>query len=143
MYTETNTNAGSILRQIAFDKSIMRQLNNTLYYERIKRYHSEHNLNEDNFNFSEQQLVDYFKGESVNIRKYIIDSLKHSITYSSDNKLKDYIDFEGKAKELPLSYSAFEKTFLSIFLDSKLILTTNIGYKTDEGNNPRELVKKK
>jgi len=137
--TETNTNAGSTLRQIAFDKSIMRQLNNTLYHERIKRYQSEHCLNEDNFDFSEQQLVDYFKGESVTIRKYIIDSLKNSITYSPDNKLKDYIDFEGKAKELPLSYSAFEKTFLSIFLDSKLILTTNIGYKTDEGNNPREL----
>ena len=137
--TETNTNAGSILRQIAFDKSIMRQLNNTLYFERIKRYQAEHDLTDDNFNFSEQQLVDYFKGESVNIKKYIIDSLKHSITYSPDNKLKDYIDFEGKAKELPLSYSAFEKTFLSIFLDSKLILSTNIGYKTDEGNNPREL----
>ena len=117
----------------------MRQLNNTLYYERIKRYQSEHGLSDDNFDFSEQQLVDYFKGESINIRKYIIDSLKHSITYSPDNKLKDYIDFEGKAKELPLSYSAFEKTFLSTFLDSKLILSTNIGYKTDEGNNPREL----
>lgn len=137
--TETNTNAGSILRQIAFNKSIMRQLNNTLYFERIKRYQSEHELSEDNFDFSEQQLVEYFKGESINIRKYIIDSLKHSITYSPDNKLKDYIDFEGKAKELPLSYSAFEKAFLSIFLDSKLILSTNIGYKTDEGNNPREL----
>ena len=137
--TETNTNAGSTLRQIAFDKSIMRQLNNILYYERIKRYQSEHKLNEDNFDFSEQQLVEYFKGESVNIRKYIIDSLKHSITHSTDNKLKDFIDFEGKAKELPLSYSAFEKTFLSIFMDSKLILSTNIGYKSDEGNNPREL----
>ncbi|MDR1894696.1 MAG: HNH endonuclease [Spirochaetales bacterium] len=137
--TETNTNAGSILRQIAFDKSVMRQLNNILYYERIKRYQSEHDLADDNFEFSEQQLVDYFKGESVNIRKYIIDSLKHSITYSPDNKLKDFIDFEGKSKELPLSYSAFEKTFLSSFMDSKLILSTNIGYKSDEGNNPREL----
>jgi hypothetical protein len=137
--TETNTNAGSILRQIAFDKSVMRQLNNTLYRERVKRYQFEHGLSDDNFDFSEQQLVEYFKGESVNIRKYIIDSLKHSITYSTDNKLKDFIDFEGKAKELPLSYSAFEKTFLSIFMDSKLILSTNIGYRTDEGNNPREL----
>jgi len=137
--TETNTNAGSILRQIAFDKSIMRQLNNTLYYERIKRYQIEHVLSDDNFDFSEQQLVDHFKGESVNIRKYIIDSLKHSITYSSDNKLKDFIDFEGKAKGLPLSYSAFEKTFLSCFIDTKIILSTNIGYKSDEGNNPREL----
>ena len=35
--TETNTNAGSTLRQIAFDKSIMRQLNNTLYLEKIKK----------------------------------------------------------------------------------------------------------
>jgi hypothetical protein len=137
--TETNTNAGSSLRQIAFDKSIMRQLNNTLYYERIRRYQSDHGLTEDNFDFSEQQLVEYFKGENVNIRKYIIDSIKHNITYSADNKLKDFIDFGGKAKELPLSYSAFEKTFLSIFIDSKLILKTNISEKTDEGNNPREL----
>jgi len=137
--TETNTNAGSSLRQIAFDKSIMRQLNNTLYYERIKRYQNDHGLAEDNFDFSEQQLVEYFKGENVNIKKYIIDSIKHNITYSPDNKLKDFIDFGGKAKELPLSYSAFEKTFLSIFIDSKLILKTNIGEKTDGGNNPREL----
>ena len=137
--TETNTNAGSNLRQIAFDKSIMRQLNNTLYHERIKRYQKDHGLPEDNFDFSEQQLVEYFKGENVNIRKYIIDSIKHTITYADDNRLKDFIDFGGKAKELPLSYSAFEKTFLSIFIDSKLILNTNIGEKTDGGNNPREL----
>ncbi len=137
--TETNTNAGSTLRQIAFDKSIMRQLNNTLYYERIRKYQKDHGLPEDNFDFSEQQLVDYFKGENVNIKKYIIDSIKHSITYSKDNSLKDFIDFEGKAKELPLSYSAFEKTFLSLFIDSKLILNTNIAYKSDEGLNPREM----
>ena len=137
--TETNTNAGSNLRQIAFDKSIMRQLNNTLYLERIKRYQKDHGLPEDNFDFSEQQLVEYFKGENVNIRKYIIDSIKNSITHSSDNKLKDFIDFEGKAKELPLSYSAFEKTFLAIFIDSKVILKTNISDKSDGGNNPREL----
>jgi len=137
--TETNTNAGSNLRQIAFDKSIMRQLNNTLYLERIRRYQKDHGLLEDNFDFSEQQLVEYFKGENVNIRKYIIDSIKHSITHSSENKLRDFIDFEGKAKELPLSYSAFEKTFLAIFIDTKLILKTNISDKSDGGNNPREL----
>lgn len=137
--TETNTNAGSSLRQIAFDKSVMRQLNNTLYFERIRKYQIDHILSEDNFEFSEEQVIEYFKGENVNIKKYIIDSLKHSITYSKDNKLKDFIDFEGKAKELPISYSAFEKTFLSSFIDSKLILKTNIGFKSDEGLNPREL----
>jgi len=137
--TETNTNAGSTLRQIAFDKSIMRQLNNTLYYERVKKYQLDHKLEEDNFSFSEQQLVDYFKGDNANIKKYIIDSIKHSVTNHKDNKFKDYIDFEGKAKDLPISYSAFDKTFLSMFINYKVILTTPINYRSDEGLNPREL----
>ena len=137
--TETNTNAGSTLRQIAFDKSIMRQLNNTLYSERVKRYQKEHDLPDDDYSFSESQLVDFFKGDGANVKKYIIDSIKHSITNAKDNKLKDYIDFEGKAKELPISYSAFDKTILSSFVNSKMILETPIDFKTDEGLNPREL----
>lgn len=137
--TETNTNAGSTLRQIAFDKSIMRQLNNTLYSERVKKYQIEHGLKEDDYSFSEQQLIEFFKGDGANIKKYIIDSIKHSITNAKDNKLKDYIDFEGKAKELPISYSAFDKTILSSFVSSKLVLKTPIDAKTDEGLNPREL----
>jgi hypothetical protein len=137
--TETNTNAGSTLRQIAFDKSIMRQLNNTLYLERVKKYQLAHNLNEDNYSFSEQQLVDFFKGDGSNIKKYIIDSIKHSITNSKENKLKDYIDFDGKSKELPISYSAFDKTILSSFVNSKFILNTNIDFNSDEGLNPREI----
>lgn len=137
--TETNTNAGSNLRQIAFDKSIMRQLNNTLYFERVKKYQQEHNLKEDDYTFSEQQLIEFFKGDGANIKKYITDAIKHSITNSPENKLKDYIDFEGKAKDLPISYSAFDKTILSTFISSKLILKTSIDFKTDEGLNPREL----
>lgn len=137
--TETNTNAGSTLRQIAFDKSIMRQLNNTLYSERVKKYQIAHNLKEDDYSFSEEQLIEFFTGDGANIKKYIIDSIKHSITNAKDNKLKDYIDFEGKAKELPISYSAFDKTILSSFVSSKLVLNTTIDSKTDEGLNPREL----
>ncbi len=136
---ETNTNAGSSLRQIAFDKSIMTQLNNTLYAERVKKYQQDHNLKEDGLSFSERQLIDYFKGENVNIKKYIIDSLKHSITHHKENKLKDFIDFEGKAKELPISYSAFDKTFLRHFINPKLFLTSPINYRSDEGLNPREV----
>ena len=64
--TETNTNAGSVLSQIAFDKSVMRQLNNTLYYEKVKQYQEDHNLKVDDFSFSEQKLVDYFKGDNAN-----------------------------------------------------------------------------
>ena len=137
--TETNTNAGRDLSQIAFDKSIMRQLNNTLYYERIKKYQEDHDLKPDDFSFSEQKLVEYFKGDNANIKKYIIDSIKHSITEATENKLKDYIDREGKSKEVPISYSAFDKSFLSVFIDSKLLLNQPINYKSDEGLNPREL----
>lgn len=138
---ETNTNAGSKLRQIAFDKSIMRQLHNTLYADRIRKYQEDHHLSEDDYNFSEEQLVEHFKGE-VNLKKYIIDSAKHQITHSDDNQLKDYIDFEGRGKELPISYSSFEKTFLAKFLDSKRILSTPLNYRIDEGKNPRELEQK-
>ncbi len=137
--TETNTNAGSTLRQIAFDKSIMRQLNNTLYLERVKKYQAAHGLSENNFSFSEQQLIDFFKGDGANIKKYIIDSIKHSVTNTKENKLKDYIDFDGKSKELPISYSAFDKTLLSSFVNSKLVLSTPIDFQSDEGLNPREL----
>ncbi|HKM21117.1 MAG TPA: HNH endonuclease signature motif containing protein, partial [Lachnospiraceae bacterium] len=137
--TETNTNAGSTLRQIAFDKSIMRQLNNTLYLEKVKKYQEEHSLSEDNFSFSEQQLIDFFKGDGANIKKYIIDSIKHNITNSNNNKLKDYIDFDGKSKELPISYSAFDKTILSAFVSPKIVLSTPIDFNSDEGLNPREL----
>ena len=134
----TNTNAGSKLRQIAFDKSIMRQLHDTLYADRIRKYQQDHNLDENDYSFSEQQLVEYFKGEA-NIKKYINDSAKHQITHSIDNKLKTYIDFEGRAKELPISYNAFEKTFLARYLDGNTILKTPINYLMDEGKNPREI----
>ena len=135
--TETNANAGSKLRQIAFDKAIMRQLNNTLYQERVRKYQKDHSLDADNFSFSEQNLCEYFKGE--NIKKYIIDAVKSAITYSPDNRMKDFIDFEGKGKSLPISHSAYDKVFLSSFIDSKQILTTNINAGTEDGTNPREL----
>lgn len=137
--TETNANAGSKLRQIAFDKSIMRQLNNTLYQERIRKYQNEHNLPEDCFDFSEMELVEYFKGVTGNIKKYIIDAIKSSVTNDTDNKLKYYIDFEGKAKSLPISHSTFDKVFLSQYIDAKRVLSSKISDKSEEGMNPREL----
>ena len=53
--------------------------------------------------------------------------------------MKGYIDFEGKAKDLPISYSAFDKTFLSMLISYKVILSTPINHRSDEGLNPREL----
>lgn len=135
--TETNANAGSKLRQIAFDKAIMRQLNNTQYLEKVKQYRVEHSLKEDDFSFSELQLCDYFKGERM--KTYIVEGIKSAITTSPDNKMKDYIDFEGKGKTLPLSHSTYDKIFLAKFIDSKFILSTPMDYKTEDGRNPREL----
>ena len=138
---ETNTNAGSKLKQIAFDKAIVRQLHDTLYAERLRKYQVDHNLSNDDYSFSEQQVVDYFKGERGNIRTYIINSQKNSITRSPENKLQSYINFEGRGNTYPLSYSTFEKTLLSAFVNTKTILQTPINYKIDEGLNPRMLEK--
>ncbi len=138
---ETNTTAGSKLKQIAFDKAIVRQLHDTLYAERIRQYQKDNLLDEECFTFSEQNLVDYFKGEKLNIRGYIINSQKNGITRNSGNKLQSYINFEGRGSELPLSYSTFEKTILSTFVNSKKILITPINYKMEEGLNPRVLEK--
>lgn len=135
--TETNKNAGDTLRQVAFDKSVMRQLNSTLYNEKLDTYRREKGLDANDYSFSEQNLVNYFRGE--NIKKYIIDSLKDSIRRDQTNKLADYIDTEGKSKTKPISYSTLDKTFLSMFIDPKKILTTNMDWKADQGENPREL----
>lgn len=137
----TNTNAGSNLRQIAFDKSIMRQLHDSLYADKIRKYQQEHNLQEDDYSFSEQNLVEYFRGEA-SLKTLITNSIKNQITHSSKNKLRTYIDFEGRAKELPISYSAFDKTFLTILLSNSKILTTPINYRLDEGENPRAIEQK-
>ena len=138
---ETNTTAGSKLKQIAFDKSIVRQLHDTLYAERIKKYQLDHGLPEDNFSFSEANLVEHFKGERGNIRSYIINSQKNLVTKNADNKLQSYINFEGRGSELPLSYSTFEKTLLSRFINAKTILSTPLDFRADEGLNPRILEK--
>lgn len=138
---ETNTIAGSKLKQIAFDKAIVRQLHDTLYAERLRKYQKDHNLNEDDFSFSEQNLVDHFKGERGNVKLYIINSQKNAITRNPDNKLQSYINFEGRGTTLPLSYSTFEKTLLSSFVNAKTILTKPINYKVDEGMNPRIMEK--
>lgn len=137
---KTNTNAGTTLRQVAFDKSIQRHLGNSLYLDRVEQYQREHNLDSDDFNFSEKDLVIHFKGESREMKRYILDAVRDNITHHQDNKLKDFIDFGGRAKEKPISYSTVEKTFYSFFIYQE-VLDTPIDYKIEEGENPRELEK--
>ncbi len=135
-----NTNAGTILRQVAFDKSVQRHLGSALYVERVERYKKELGLPEDDFSFSEADLVKYFKGESREMKRYILDSIRDWITHNPENKLKDFIDFGGRNKEKPLSYSTIEKTFYSFFIYREA-LQTPLNYRLEEGENPRELEK--
>lgn len=137
----TNTNAGTTLRQVAFDKSVQRHLGSALYIDRVERYKKDHNLESNVFTFSERDLVKHFKGESREMKRYILDAVRDSITHHSDNRLMDFVDFGGRGKEKPLSYSTIEKTFYSFFIYQDL-LDTPLDFGLEEGNNPRELEKK-
>jgi len=136
----TNTNAGTTLRQVAFDKSVQRHLGSALYIDRVERYQRERGLSFEDFNFSERDLVNYYKGESREMKRYILDSTRDSITHNPENKLKEFIDFGGRGKEKSLSYSSMEKTFYSFFIYQE-VLDTPINYRLEEGENPREIEK--
>lgn len=136
----TNTNAGTTLRQVAFDKSVQRHLGSALYIDRVGRYQTDRALDPGDFSFSERDLVKHFKGESREMKRYILDAVRDNITHHADNQLKDFVDFGGRSQEKPLSYSTVEKTFYSFFIYSDL-LDTPLDHLLDEGDNPRELEK--
>ena len=136
----TNTNAGTTLRQVAFDKSVQRHLGSALFQDRVDRYRQDRSLPADNETFSEQDLVNHFKGEWREMRRYILDAVRDAVTHHPENKLKEYIDFGGRGKERPFSYSTIEKTFYSFFIFGDL-LQTPLNYRIEEGDNPRELEK--
>jgi hypothetical protein len=132
----TNTNAGTTLKQVAFDKSVQRHLGSSLYQDRIQRFLKETGRAADDLSFSERDLVTHFKGQSKEIKRYILDAVRNGVTSDSGNKLRDYIDFGGRGKESPLSYSTIEKTFYSFFVFQE-VLETPINYRVEEGENPR------
>ena len=138
---ETNFNAGTTLRQVAFDKSVQRHLGSALYQDRVERYQKQTGKSPDDYSFSEKTLINFYRGESREMKRYIHDSVKDAITDSDENKLREYIDRGGRAKEKPLSYSTVEKTFYSFFI-SPDALDTPIDFKLEEGLNPRDLEKK-
>ncbi len=133
-----NTHAGTTLRQVAFDKSVQRRLGSSLLADRMRRYREDCGRDEADDSFSERDLVNHFKGESREMRKYVIDWVRNSITTARKNKLRDYIDYGGRGKEMPLSYSTIEKTFYHLFISGELLVTP-FNHRSDEGLNPREL----
>ena len=133
-----NTNAGTTLRQVAFDKSVQRSLGSSILSTRIDRYRTELNRDEDDESFSEQDLVRHFQGEAREMRRYIIDRVRDGIARHQDNKLREYIEYGGRTTDKPLSYSTIEKTFFQFFISTD-ILTTPFNHKVEEGLNPRDL----
>jgi hypothetical protein len=133
-----NTNAGTTLRQVAFDKSVQRRLGGSLFRDRLVRYRQERGLAEDAMNFSEVDIYSHFKGEAREVKRYIIDNQRDQITSHEDNRLVEFMDYAGKGAEKPLSYSTIEKSFYSFFIYPNL-LETPLDYGEDTGENPREL----
>lgn len=128
-------------RVSAVDRKALTEKFNPQYVERMERYKKELLLAEDDFNFSERDLVEFFKDESSEMMRCIIDSVRDSITHNPENKLKDFIDFGGSDKEKPLSYSTIEQTFYSFFICPDP-LDAPISQQLEGGDNPRELEKK-
>lgn len=135
-----NTHAGTTLRQVAFDMSVQRHLGSALFQERIDQFLRDRGLPPMYRSFSERDLVNHFKGQWREVRRYILDDIRDSITHHPDNRLKAYIDFGGRGTERPLSYSSVEKTFYSFFI-YRDVLDTPLDYRLEEGENPRDLEK--
>lgn len=133
-----NTNAGTALRQVAFDKSVQRRLGRSIFADRLDRYREEKGLEPDDESMSEKDIVAFYKGESREMKRYAIDAVRAAITANQNNALLPYIEFGGKATAKPLSYSTVEKTFFSFFIYPEL-LQTPLNYLAEEGLNPRSL----
>ena len=133
-----NTNAGTSLRQVAFDKSVQRSLGSSILSNRIDRYRSDRGLEPEDESFSEQDLVNHFSGEARQMRRYALDRVRDGITRHTDNKLTDYIEYGGRNTSKPLSYIAVENSFYQHFIYGQL-LTTPFNHKFQEGTNPRQL----
>ncbi|MCC6442167.1 MAG: HNH endonuclease [Armatimonadetes bacterium] len=137
---EANTNAGTSLRQIAFDKATQRFLGSQIFWEKVDEYRKVTSRQDDDLNFSEQDLLGFFKGEHREIKRYIIDDIRVGVTHHPQNRLKAYVEFSGRGKEKPLSYSTIEKTFFSTFIHKEPLLTS-MNLRLEIGENPRDLEK--
>lgn len=135
---DANTNAGGILRQVAFDSAVMRHLGSTLYLERINQYRKMRGLAADDYSFSEADLVKFFRGESKEMARYIVDSQRDAVTHDTSNKLLEFVEWAGKGADRPLAYNSIERSFFKEFLYKKA-LDSPIDEGMEQGRNPRVL----
>lgn len=137
---QANTNAGTTLRQVAFDKATQRYLGSQIFWEKVDEYRKITGRQEDDLGFSEQELLRFFKGEHREIRRYIVDDIRIGVIHHPLNRLKAYVEFGGRGQGKPLSYSTIEKTFFSMFIH-KEPLAVPMNYRLEIGENPRDLEK--
>lgn len=133
-----NTHAGTTLRQVAFDKATQRHLGASILRDRIERFRQDRGHPDDYSSFTEQQLVDHFRGEQAQMRRYIIDAQRNEITYHAENRLRDFIEMGGKGTERPISYSSIEKAVYSQMIFGGMLDTPD-DHMVDAGENPRDL----
>lgn len=133
-----NTHAGTTLRQVAFDKATQRHLGASILLDRIDRFRDDRGLSADYTSYTEQQLVDHFKGEQAQMRRYVLDAQRNDITYHPQNRLRDFVEMGGKGTERPLSYSAIEKAVYSQTIYARMLDTPD-DHKVEAGENPRDL----
>lgn len=136
---QTNTNAGSTLRQVAFDKAVMRHLGSSLYGDRIKQYQRAFNLTDDNYSFSEQDLVQHFRGERRQMERFIIDAQRDAIVRGSDNKIVEFIEWSGKVADRPLAYATLDSAFFQLL--HRRALTVPIGQGAERDLERRQMVR--
>lgn len=130
-----NVRAGKDLCQIQFSSVILSHLKYNEYQDLIKNYRKTHNLDDDNYSFSEQEICNANSGKAT--AKIVIDALKWDITSNENNKLSTYMDKTGRgtgvSKSAPLSYNTFDKAFLKVLIDSNKIFSENLD------KSPRQL----
>jgi hypothetical protein len=116
----------------------MRHLGSSLYVDRVKCYQSMRALADNDYTFSEQDLVKFFRGERREMERYIIDAQRDAITHDQTNRLLEFVEWSGKLASRPLSYSTLEKSFFREFL-YKQALDSSIDEGIEQGTNPRFL----
>ncbi len=129
---QANTNAGSNLRQVAFDQAVMRHLGSSLYRDRAEQYQRAYTLLEDDYSFSELDLVQHFRGERRQMERYIVDAQRDAIARNGDNRLLEFVEWSGKGNDRPMAYSTVESCFF------QLLCTKALSTPIDQGSE-REL----
>ena len=89
------------MHQVAFDKSVQHSLGTSILSNRIDRYRTDLGLHDDDESFSKQDLVNHFKGESLQMRRYVLDRVRDGITTHPDNNLSPNppMDRDGRRED--------------------------------------------